>query len=79
MIWRVMTLFALLMATGALVVASVAFHRTGGDLKIQQRVETLQRVVQNARQETANALDRLERLVRGYQERQVGAEGFREK
>ncbi|MFQ5657124.1 MAG: hypothetical protein ACE5G5_06260 [Candidatus Methylomirabilales bacterium] len=79
MIWRVMTLFALLIATGALVISVAAYYRTGGDLKIQERVKRLQQVVQKVRQETANSLDRLETLVRGFQERQAGAEGFREK
>lgn len=79
MVWRVLTFFALIISIAALVMAVMAYQRAGGDLMIRQRVESLHQVVQSARQETANALDRLEKLVRGYREKRVGAEDSREK
>ncbi|MFQ5853747.1 MAG: hypothetical protein ACE5JU_24575 [Candidatus Binatia bacterium] len=72
MIWRALTFVALLMSMAALGVAVLAYQRVGGDLKTRGR-----EVVQSARQETANALDRLEQFVRGYM--QGGGEGSRER
>ena len=67
---RGMAFLALLISIAALAVAIVAYRRTGAELKLQERVETLQQALDNARQETANALDRLEELVRGSKETQ---------
>lgn len=72
MIWRALTFFALLMSMAALGVAVMAYQRTGGDLGTRGK-----EVVQSTRQETANALERLEKFVRGYMQR--GGEGSRER
>jgi len=48
----------------------MAYQRTGADLKLRERVESLQHALDNVRQETANALDQLEELVRGSQEKE---------
>ncbi|MEE9137583.1 MAG: hypothetical protein V3V07_03420 [candidate division NC10 bacterium] len=61
---------ALLISIAALVIAMMAYQRTGADLKLRERVESLQHALDNVRQETANALDQLEELVRGFQEKE---------
>lgn len=65
---RGLAFLALLISIAALVVAIMAYQRTGTDLKLRERVESLQQALDSARQETANALDQLEELVRGSQE-----------
>ena len=77
MMWRVLTFFALLMSTAALVIAIMAYQQAGGDIQVQ--IEKLQQIVQSSRQETANALDRIEKFVRGYQESQIGVESIRDR
>ncbi|MEE8325539.1 MAG: hypothetical protein V3R58_00720, partial [candidate division NC10 bacterium] len=67
----------LLMSTAALVISLLAYQRAGGDIRAQ--IGKLQQIVQSSRQETANALDRIEKFVRGYQESQVGAQSLRER
>ena len=61
---------ALLISIAALVIAIMAYQRTGADLKLRERVESLQHALDNVRRETANALDQLEELVRGSQEKE---------
>ncbi len=77
MISRALTIITLLMSTAALVISLLAYQRAGGDARAQ--IGKLQQIVQSSRQETANALARPERFVRGYQENQVGVEGIRER
>lgn len=77
MISRALTFITLLMSTAALVISLLAYQRAGGDIRAQ--IGKLQQIVQSSRQETANALDRIEKFVRGYQESQVGAQSLREK
>ena len=77
MIWRALIFFTLLMSMAALVIAIMAYQQAGGD--IQRQIAKLQQIVQSSRQETANALDRLEKFVRGYRESQVGTESLRER
>ena len=66
---RGLAFLALLISIAALIIAILAYQRTGTDLKLRERVESLQQALDNARQETANALDRLEELVRGSREK----------
>ena len=66
---RGLAFLALLISIAALIIAILAYQRTGTDLKLRDRVESLQQALDNARQETANALDRLEELVRGSREK----------
>lgn len=66
---RGLAFLALLISIAALVIAIMAYQRTGADLKLRERVESLQEALDDARQETANALERLEELVRGSQEK----------
>jgi len=77
MISRALTFITLLMSTAALVLSLLAYQRAGGDIRAQ--IGKLQQIVQSSRQETANALDRIEKFVRGYQESQVGAQSLRER
>ncbi len=77
MISRALTFITLFMSTAALVISLLAYQRAGGDIRAQ--IGKLQQIVQSSRQETANALARLERFVRGYQENQVGVESIRER
>jgi preprotein translocase subunit SecG len=77
MISRALTFITLLMSTTALVISLLAYQRAGGDIRAQ--IGKLQQIVQSSRQETANALDRIEKFVRGYQESQVGAQSLRER
>ena len=65
-----MAVLALLVSIAAIVIALMAYERTGADLKLRQQVDSLQQALDGARQETANALDRLEKRLRGPQERQ---------
>ncbi len=53
----------LIIAVVALVLAVIAFVRTGGDLRRQ--FEMLSSKTETARDKTADALDRLEQLIRG--------------
>ena len=62
---RGIAFLALLISIAALVIAVMAFKRTGGDLNLRKRVESLQQALESARQDTANAIERLEELVRG--------------
>lgn len=77
MISRALTFITLFMSTAALVISLLAYQRAGGDIRAQ--IGKLQQIVQSSRQETANALDRIEKFVRGYQESQVGAQSLRER
>jgi len=67
---RGVAFLALLISIAALVIAIMAYQRSGADLKLRERVESLQHTLDNARQETANALDQLEELVRGSREKE---------
>lgn len=67
---RGLAFLALLISIAALVLATMAYQRTGAELKLQERVESLQQGLEDARQETANALGQLEKLVRGSQDKQ---------
>ncbi len=67
---RGLALLALLISITALVLATMAYQRTGADLRLRERVESLQQALEDSRQETANALGQLEKLVRGSQDKQ---------
>jgi len=67
---RGLAVLALLVSIAAIVIALMAYERTGADVTLRQQVESLQQALDGARQETANALDRLEKRLRGTQERQ---------
>lgn len=60
-----MEVVTLLIAVAALVIAIIAFARTGGIHEVRRQVETMSLKTESARDKTADALDRLERLIRG--------------
>ena len=60
-----MEVLTLLIAVVALVIAVAAFARTGGIQEVRHQVETIGAKTESARDKTADALDRLERLIRG--------------
>ncbi len=60
-----MEALALLIALIALGLAIVAFKRTGGMEDLKRQVEGFGSKSEMARQKTADALDRLEQLIRG--------------
>ncbi len=60
-----MEILTLLIAVVALVIAVAAFARTGGIQEVRRQVETISTKTESARDKTADALDRLERLIRG--------------
>jgi len=55
----------LILAVVALVIAIIAFQRTGGIGELRQQVDNLSSKTETVRERTANLLDRFERLVRG--------------
>ena len=60
-----MEILTLLIAVVALVIAVAAFARTGGIQEVRRQVETISTKTESARDKTADALDRLARLIRG--------------
>ncbi|MFQ5830174.1 MAG: hypothetical protein ACE5JD_13610 [Candidatus Methylomirabilia bacterium] len=60
-----MEIVTLIIAVVALVIAVLAFVRSGGAQDVRTRVDVLSSKTETARDRTANALDRLERLIRG--------------
>jgi len=60
-----MEVVTLLIAVAALVIAIIAFARTGGIHEVRRQAETMSLKTESARDKTADALDRLERLIRG--------------
>ncbi len=60
-----MEAITLLIALLALVIAVIAFQRTGGIRELRQKVETLSSRSESVRDRTANVLDRFGQVVRG--------------
>lgn len=60
-----MEALTLLIALIALAIAIVAFKRTGGIEDLRRQVDGFGSKFEMARQKTADALDRLEQLIRG--------------
>lgn len=60
-----METLSLVIAVIALVIAVAAFRRTGGVVDLKRQVHTLSSTTDSVRDRTADALNRLEQLVRG--------------
>lgn len=60
-----MAVLSFIIAVIALVVAVAAFKRTGGVGDLRHQVQTLSSTTDSVRTRTADALNRLEQLVRG--------------
>lgn len=70
-----MEIFALVISVVALVLAIIAFMRTGGIGDLRRQMETLSSKTESARDRTADALDSLERLIRGREKPPSEPEG----
>jgi len=64
-----MATLALIIAVVALVIAIAAYRRTGGVVELQNHIQTLSSTTDSVRDRTADALNRLEQLVRGGKDR----------
>ena len=64
----------LLIAVAALVLALIAFIRTGGMADMRQQIDSMGAKTESARDRTADALDRLERFIRGRDKGEGGGE-----
>jgi len=60
-----MEVLTLLIAVAALVIAVAAYTRTGGIQDLRRQVDSLSSASESVREKTADALARLERLIRG--------------
>ncbi len=60
-----MEAFTLLLALVALVIAVIAFQRTGGIKELREKIDTLSPRTESVRDRTANMLDRFGQVVRG--------------
>lgn len=70
-----METFTLVIAVVALVLAIIAFMRTGGIGDLRRQLDTVSGKTETARDRTADALDRLERLIRGREKPPSEPEG----
>jgi hypothetical protein len=66
---------ALIIAIVALVLASVAFARSGGVEDLRRQMQNIGSTTSSARDRTADVLDRLEQLIRGKDKREPGEPG----
>ncbi len=55
----------LLIAVCALVIAAIAFQRTGGITELKRQIDAVSLKTETVRNRTADILDRLERAIRG--------------
>jgi hypothetical protein len=65
----------LLIAVVALVLAVIAFIRTGGMPDMRRQIDSMSARTEAARDRTADALDRLERFIRGRDKGEGGEPG----
>ena len=74
-----MEVVTLIVAVVALVIAVIAFMRTGGIRDLRRQLETVSAKTETARECTADVVDRLEHLIRGKEkppsEREGGSGG----
>ena len=70
-----MEVVTLIIAVVALVLALIAFMRTGGIRDLRQQLDAVSAKTEAARDRTADLLDRLEHLVRGREKPQGEREG----
>jgi hypothetical protein len=70
-----MEVLTLLIAIVALVVGVAAFMRTGGVEELRRQVQSLSSTSETVRDRTADAIDRLEQLIRGRDRQKPGEPG----
>lgn len=64
-----MEILSFIIAVIALVIAAAAFKRTGGIKELKHQVHGLTSTTDSVRDRTADALNRLEQLIRGKERR----------
>ena len=67
-----MEVLSLIIAVIALMIAVAAFMRAGGVRELKRQVQTLSSTTDSVRDRTADALNRLEQLVRGKERPRPG-------
>lgn len=67
-----MEVLSLIIAVIAIAIAVAAFMRTGGVRELKHQVQTLSSTTDSVRDRTADALNRLEQLVRGKERPKPG-------
>jgi len=70
-----LALLALLLSLIALGISVLAYQQAGGARQLNEQVRTLQQAVDIARNETADALSRIERVVRPAESAKEAARG----
>ena len=60
-----MEVLTLLIAVIALVIAAIAFQRTGGITELKRQIDAVSSKTEGVRDRTADVLERLEKAVRG--------------
>ncbi len=68
-----MELLSLLLSVAALILAAMAFGRTGGMRDLRRQLDALSTKAESARELAANTIDKIEEMVRGG-EKSTGAE-----
>lgn len=68
------TFLTFIIAVTALVLAIVAFRRTGGMTGLKEEVDSLDSVTENLRERTANALEKMEKALR-RNDKETASEG----
>jgi len=69
-----MEILSLIIAVIALLIAIAAFMRTGGVSEMKRQVQALSSTTDSVRDRTADALNRLEQLVRGKDRQKADSE-----
>lgn len=67
-----MSVLALIIAIIALIVAILAYQRTGGELELRRRIDSLSGALDNLREKTADLLDRMEAALRKKEQKEEG-------
>jgi len=67
-----MSALALIIAIIALIVAILAYQRTGGELELRRRIDSLSGALDTLRERTADLLDRMEAALRKKEHKEEG-------
>ncbi|RLA85636.1 MAG: hypothetical protein DRG31_02460 [Deltaproteobacteria bacterium] len=67
-----MSALALIIAIIALILAILAYQRTGGELELKRRLDTLSGALDNLREKTADLLDKMETALRKGEQKEEG-------
>lgn len=65
-----MSALALIIAIIALILAILAYQRTGGELELKRRLDTLSGALDNLREKTADLLDKMEAALRKKEQKE---------